>query len=99
MRLLIIRTSAMGDVALTVPVIPEALDGLRISLQLAGALFEVTYCIRGSGCGPEKVNLNSAELAFTRGANPYRTGGAEIKMKELKSLLVKGTNRLTVHVG
>jgi cellobiose phosphorylase len=81
------------------PVIPKALDGLQVKLNLAGHLYEVTYYIKGAGCGPTSVILNSVALPFTRGANPYRTGGAEIPMVTAQQHLTEGSNQLTVYIG
>jgi cellobiose phosphorylase len=78
------------------PVIPQSLDGLRVELKLEGSRVEVSYFIRNKGYGPRRVNLNGTELAFTRGVNPYRTGGAEIPMAALRDRLREGSNRLSV---
>jgi cellobiose phosphorylase len=81
------------------PVIPKTLDGLKVELNLAGSRVKVSYCIKEAGFGPTKVNLNGADLPFARGANPYRTGAAEIAMAAFREYLIEGTNRLTVHIG
>lgn len=81
------------------PVMPKALDGLRATLTLAGHQFEITYRIEKHGFGPTKVLLNDAELAFTRGSNPYRTGAAKIPMSAVQAGLTEGVNRLTVWLG
>jgi len=70
-----------------------------VELQLAGHLFAVTYRVEGTGCGPRWVNLNGADLPFTRGANPYRPGAAEIPMAAVQERLTGDTNRLTIYVG
>ena len=81
------------------PVIPSALDGLRAEMEWSGRAMEITYKIRGGGCGPSSVSLNGVELPYTRGANPYRTGAARIPMAAVLEGLTAGTNRLTVHIG
>jgi 1,2-beta-oligoglucan phosphorylase len=81
------------------PVIPGSLDGLRVERELEGHQVEVTYRIRGEGSGPLAVNLNGQDLPFTRGANPYRTGAAEIPMKAVRERLCEGANRMIVHLG
>jgi len=81
------------------PVIPQALDGLQARLRLAGRLLEVTYAVRAAGCGPRQITLNGAELAFTRVANPYRPGAAEVSMADLLPQLTDGANRMTVRLG
>ena len=62
------------------PVIPHALDGLRAELEIFGHAFEVTYRVENTGSGPTAVQLNGADLRFTRGENPYRVGAAEVPM-------------------
>ena len=81
------------------PVIPAALDGLRVELHLAGRQFDVTYRIGESGCGPTRVSLNGADLPFTLGENSYRAGAAEIDMAAVHNLLISGPNRLVIHLG
>jgi 1,2-beta-oligoglucan phosphorylase len=81
------------------PAIPPSLDGLRIELEMAGRSFEVIYHVGSAGCGPIKVKLNGAELCFTRGENPYRTGAAEVPMAMVLNGLTDGTNRLSIELG
>jgi cellobiose phosphorylase len=81
------------------PVIPRSLDRLRVEMQWDGRLVEITYRIEGTGCGPKGVKLNGADLPYTRGANPYRPGAAEIPMSAVRERLTAGTNRLTVNIG
>ncbi len=81
------------------PVMPPALDGARARLRLMERLFEVTYHSTGAGCGPSKVILNGADLPFTRGANPYRTGAARISLEEIRKHLTADANRLEVYLG
>jgi hypothetical protein len=45
------------------------------------------------------VNLNGTDLPFTREANPYRTGAAEIPMAAVLERLTGASNRLTVSIG
>jgi hypothetical protein len=80
-------------------VIPKALDGLRVDLEWEGRTIEITYRIEGRGCSPKGVKLNGADLPYTRGVNPYRTGAAEIPMPAVRDRLQGGTNRLTVYIG
>jgi 1,2-beta-oligoglucan phosphorylase len=81
------------------PVIPSSLDGLKVAMEWDGRLMDITYHIKCPGCGPSAVSLNGAALPFTRGANPYRTGAAEIPMGAVRERLASGTNRLVVHIG
>ena len=82
------------------PVIPRSLDGLKVELNFAGRRMEVVYRVQNDGFGPARVELNGFDLPFTRSANPYRTGGVEIRMADFEAHLNEGeTNRLIVHVG
>jgi 1,2-beta-oligoglucan phosphorylase len=78
------------------PVIPEALNGLQAEVELAGRTVHVTYRIGHAGYGPTAVTLNGQELPFTREANPYRTGGAEVPMVAVLERLTVGTNELVI---
>jgi cellobiose phosphorylase len=80
------------------PVIPQALDGLRADVQLAGKRVKVVYRVAALGCGPTTLTLNGTELSFQREANPYRLGGAAISMAALSKLLTDGENTLQVRL-
>jgi hypothetical protein len=45
------------------------------------------------------VNLNGADLPFSRGANPYRMGASEVPMEAVLAKLIEGVNRLRIQVG
>jgi cellobiose phosphorylase len=81
------------------PVIPPSLDGLQAEVDLAGRDVHITYRVGVSGYGPTAVMLNGQEVAFHRAANPYRTGGAEVRMAEVLARLTTGPNELIVHLG
>jgi len=81
------------------PVIPVALDGLKVEIQLAGRPVEVTYRIKGKGCGPMSVNLNGVNLNFIREHNPYRPGAARIAMESIVAGLNGNTGQLVVSLG
>ncbi len=80
------------------PVIPKALDGLKVKLQLAGHSLEVTYQIKSKGCGPISVTLNGAEVDFIREPNPYRTGAARISLDTLSGGLKGAASQLAVTI-
>lgn len=80
------------------PVIPPTLDGLAVSLRLAGHRFEVTYHIRAKGCGPVSVSLNGEPLAFNRERNPYRSGAIRIAMDALSGMLSETVNDLAIRI-
>jgi cellobiose phosphorylase len=81
------------------PMIPASLDGLQVESELAGRKVQISYRIGAAGYGPTAVTLNGTELSFTREANPYRTGGAEVPMTEVLERLTAGTNTLLVCLG
>ncbi len=81
------------------PVIPAALDGLEVTLDLAGRQVQVLYRIRTCGCGPSEVTLNNQPIRFSRENNPYRPGAARIAMDSLVTGFMQGANQLTVWIG
>lgn len=81
------------------PVIPSSLDGLQAEGVLAGRTVQITYRTGGASYGPTAVSLNGQELSYTRQANPYRTGGAEVPMAEVLERLTVGRNHLLVCLG
>jgi cellobiose phosphorylase len=81
------------------PVMPKALNGLRVEMKLGGISFEVTYHIEGTGCGTKEVRLNGDKLSFERSQNRYRTGAARVPMAALRERLTTGTNQLEVDLG
>lgn len=88
------------DSALVIdPVLPAALDGLRVDTQVAGRPLTLRYRVGARGCGVEALSLNGSALAFECTANPYRPGGAAIPMADLVLRLVEGSNELAVGIG
>ena len=85
------------------PVMPHALSGLQAQVELAGCTVQIEYRLGLQGCGPIWLELDGTPLHFTRGANPYRTGGAEVDLQELRTrlqLAVEGPlHQLVVHTG
>ena len=67
--------------------------------RAGGQKVHITYRIGDAGYGPTAVTLNGQELSFTREANPYRTGGAEVPMAEVLERLTAGTNELIICLG
>ncbi len=81
------------------PVLPRALDGLRVVLEVAGRPLEVVYRVGERGFGPEALVLNGTPLAFERGPNPWRSGGAVVPMGALRQRLLDRANTLVVELG
>jgi cellobiose phosphorylase len=81
------------------PVIPASLSGLRVRLSLFGKAVELTYEIKGAGCGVTAVSVNGHDVSLSHDANPYRTGAARIERAELTRLLDRPKNTILVRVG
>jgi 1,2-beta-oligoglucan phosphorylase len=81
------------------PVLPSRLDGLRSTLTVAQHEVDLLLQVGPRGHGPLQMDLNDRPLPFTRGANPYRTGAAEVPMESLRAALQAGVNRLVVRLG
>ena len=78
------------------PVLPRALDGLVVRVELAGRPVEVRYRVGRRGHGPESLQCNGAPLPFTREPNPYREGGAVVAIEALRERLRPADNQLLV---
>ncbi|MEY2697304.1 MAG: hypothetical protein RL333_1442 [Pseudomonadota bacterium] len=78
------------------PLIPKALAGLRIELDLGGHRFDVRYNRGSQGVGPVALRLNGTPLKFERVENPYRLGGARVDSALWGEALVSGVNRLDI---
>jgi cellobiose phosphorylase len=81
------------------PVIPPALNGLRVETTLRGRPIQVRYEVGKSGCGVTEVSLNGQTLSFTAEANPHRRGAALVDLPAVLKQLQPQQNVLTVHVG
>jgi cellobiose phosphorylase len=81
------------------PVIPGALDGLRVQTALLGRALEVTYRIGVAGSGVEQLALNEQPLLFERESNPHRPGAALVSMATLRERLADGHNVLAIQIG
>ena len=82
------------------PVLPPALDGLCVEAVLLGQPFEISYRVRGAGCGVVAMQLDGAALEFTEEANPYRRGAARVALAEM-AIGADGSRprRLRIEVG
>jgi cellobiose phosphorylase len=81
------------------PVIPPALDGLRVTTTLLGRPIEVNYSVAARGCGVSAIKLNGRKLAFERAGNPYREGAARVPIKTVTDALQVKRNRIEITVG
>ena len=78
------------------PVIPSALDGLKVTTTLLGKPIEVSYAIGAKGCGVSKIELNGRTLTFEREHNPYREGAARVPIKAVTDALQAKKNSLKI---
>jgi cellobiose phosphorylase len=81
------------------PVMPAALDGLKVETTLLGRPVELTYRIKGAGCGVNALSLNGAELVFDTDTNPHRRGAALLAKATLQERLQPSGNALTIDIG
>ena len=91
--------SREGDVLRVDPVIPAALDGMRVTMRLAERPIEIEYRIAHPGCGVKQLLLNGRPLPFTAAPNPHRPGAALAAMPAVLAQLRADGNILQVHVG
>ena len=78
------------------PVIPSALDGLKVTTTLLGKPIEVSYAVGAKGCGVREIELNGRTLAFEREHNPYREGAARVVIKPVTDALQAKKNSLKI---
>ena len=81
------------------PVMPAALDGLRVMTSLRGQPLEVTYRVGPAGCGVNEIVLNGEKLPFIRTSNPHRRGAARVTMAAAVDPLARGPNILAIDLG
>jgi cellobiose phosphorylase len=81
------------------PVIPVALNGLRVRLSLFGKPVTLSYEISGAGHGVSAVSVNGQAISLTHDANPYRKGAARVERALLIGKLNRPDNTLQVRVG
>jgi 1,2-beta-oligoglucan phosphorylase len=72
-----------ADALLIDPVLPAALDGMRLNAVLLQNDLEVVYRVRGTGCGVTALQLDGRPLAFVEEANPYRRGAARVLLGDV----------------
>lgn len=81
------------------PVIPVALNGLRVRLSLFGKSVSLSYEISGAGCGVNAVRVNGQSVPLTHDNNPYRKGAARIGRDDFVARLDRPDNTLQITVG
>lgn len=86
------------DALLLDPVMPVALNGLKVKMILSGYQVLIEYAVRGSGCGVNWIALNGERLPLTHESNAYRRGAARIARSVLLERLSNGA-QVTIDVG
>ena len=81
------------------PVMPAALNGLKVRLSLFGKPVSLSYAINGAGHGVSQVSVNGHSMSLTHDANPYRKGAARIERAALISKLDQPDNTIQIKVG
>jgi 1,2-beta-oligoglucan phosphorylase len=81
------------------PVMPGALDGMRVKTSVRLHPLEVTYRVGTSGCGVNDIVLNGEKLPFTRDANPHRRGAARVAAAAVLDRLTPSRNTLAIDLG
>lgn len=80
------------------PVIPAALNGLQVEMQLLGRPFEITYQVNGAGHGVTAAHLNGVALILAYEHNPHRKGAARVSRDQLAQLQAEA-NTLRISIG
>jgi cellobiose phosphorylase len=81
------------------PVMPSALDGMRVTTSMRGRQLDVTYRVGAAGCGVNAIALNGEQLPFTRAANPHRRGAAQVAAGAFFERLPRGPSSLAIDLG
>ena len=81
------------------PVMPGALDGMRVMTAVRLHPLEVTYRVGTAGCGVNEILLNGERLPFTREANPHRRGAARVAAAAVLERLSRSRNTLAIDLG
>jgi cellobiose phosphorylase len=81
------------------PVIPAALDGLKVATTLLGKPIDLSYSVGARGCGVSRIELNGRVLSFEREHNPHREGAVRVPLKAVKDALKKNQNEVKVSLG
>ena len=89
-----------ADALLIDPVLPAALDGVRLRVTLLGCELEIVYRVHGAGCGVRSLQLDGRPLAFDVESNPYRRGAARVSLHDVTASRTQAHRRqLQVVVG
>lgn len=76
------------------PVLPNELDGLEMTYQLAGKDVQMTFHLNTN---QSKVIINGKEVSVIREENPYRPGGLIVALEELLIHLNEKENKIAIY--
>jgi cellobiose phosphorylase len=89
-----------ADALLVDPVLPTALDGLRVRVVLMQRNLEIVYRVKSPGSGVAALRLDDRALEFDEDAHPYRRGAARVALPGLVAALTGADDhQLVVEVG
>lgn len=80
------------------PVMPQALDGLRVETALCDRRMEIHYRVGVRGAGVTALTLNGQALSFTVDANPHRRGAARVLLPAVQSQLHPDRNQMEIRI-
>lgn len=75
------------------PVLPDSLNGLKMTYQLAGKDVQIIFHLTGQ---KEFILVNGTELSAKREKNPYRQGGLVVPLADFTTLLDKQENQIDI---
>lgn len=82
------------------PVLPVALDGLRVRATVLGVEVEILHHTGNVGFGPAVISVDGQALPFSRQPHPYRVGPARVSRTALASLLaMPSQHQIVVQLG
>jgi cellobiose phosphorylase len=80
------------------PVMPFTFDGLTASLDFLEVPVVIRYSVKEGNYSPKTVKINGENIGFSYEENPYRKGGAIIKMNDFMELLNEGGNDIQIEL-
>jgi hypothetical protein len=77
---------------------PFTFDGLTASLDFLEVPVVIRYSVKEGNYSPKTVKINGENIGFSYEENPYRKGGAIIKMNDFMELLNEGGNDIQIEL-
>ncbi|WP_335508697.1 GH36-type glycosyl hydrolase domain-containing protein [Bacillus sp. JJ722] len=79
------------------PVLPTDLNGLVFSFEMDNRPVTITYHMEAHAKHVERIEVNGQNVDFILQSNPYRQGGAVVKLDMLRELL-QAENEISVYL-